>query len=215
MALIFPLICRFTVVGSFAGQDCMNVLDCKVDDNGGGFLSRAERIHGLAGDILNNWTDHILPLLSTQYTALQVRWVDLDSAEGTTGSRSATDAETWPMTGNNPGPALPGNVYAKVIKQVQGKTRTQRNGVLRLGGLAEAATVSQDANRLEAGTIAEINAGFEDLKDGITGLAGGWDIETGVLHTVDGVATEWSPLSIFNCAPVVGTIRRRMPGYGS
>lgn len=214
MALVFPNVVRFTVVGEYQGQDMMNVFDIELEDVSGSITPRNERIFGLAGDLLNQWDDHILPLLVTAYRALEVRWVDLDSPTGTTGSRSSTDASTWPANGGNPGAGLPGNVYAKVIKQLQGKNRQERNGLTRLGGIAEAATTTDNPNSLTALSITETNSAFENLKDGINVLAGGWQANIGVLHTVNNTATAFSPISTFSTGTTVGTIRRRMPGYG-
>lgn len=215
MPLVFDNIARFTIVGSYEGEDCMNVFDVEVDDIDPLSGPRSEELFRIAGDIINNWSDHILPLVASGYSASEVRWVDLDTLDGTTGSRSSTTAETWPQSGGNPGAALPGNVYQKVVKRVEGKTRRERNGIVRLGGVPEAATDAADGNRLSTTHIGQSNAAFEQFKDGINVQADGYEVNLGVLHTSGGVASGFSQISTFSTEQVVGTIRRRMPGYGS
>lgn len=212
MPLVFDGVVRYSVIGNLFGEDCVNILD--VDISTGFGETREDACSDVAGDILNNWTDHILPRLSAGYEAREVRWVDLNSLDGSTGSRSSTDVETWPMTGSVAENTLPNNVYVKVVKAVQAKTRTERNGTLRLGGIPESATVGSNGNTLNTTYLTGISDAFEDFKDGING---GTDNEVNlcVLHTVDGVATAKSTISRFNPASTVGTLRRRMPGYGS
>lgn len=211
MPLVISKVARFSVVGNLFGQDCVNVLDVDFD----GFTnSREETCFTIAGDILNNWSDHILPIVSAGYEAREVRWVDLDSLTGSTGSRSSTSAETWPSTGGLEANTLPNSTYAKITKRVEGKNRAQRNGTLRLGGIVESMTTGANANQLDTTSIGTINTGFENLKDGINGITGG-TANLCVVHTVDGEATGKSQISTFACQSTVGTLRRRMPGYGS
>lgn len=213
MPIIAPGVARFTVVGRLFGQDCMNVLDAEFETGVG--TSREERARELAGDILNNWNDHILPALSAGYTAREVRWVDLDSADGSTGSRTETDGSEWPAEGGTVGQALPNNVYVKVAKILEGKGRRERNGTLRLGGIPESYTLGSDGNVLDPAQILALNQRFEDLKDGINGGAGSVDTNLVVVHTIDQVYSDKSQIASFSVQPVVGTLRRRMPGYGT
>lgn len=213
MALIFPDICRYSIIGTYNGEDCINVIDVKLSDNSGG-ASRATEVGLIAGDILNNWATEILPLMVPQYTFLEVRWVDLDTANGSTGSRTATSAETLPQSGTANPPGLPGNVYAKVVKTLDQKSRQSRNGVLRLGACPESGTAVDNTNQLTQGYRDLVTLSFENFKDGINGAETGGTRNIGVLHTVAGVATGFTFVANFNCALTVGTLRRRMPGYG-
>ena len=140
---------------------------------------------------------------------------DLDTANGSTGQRTSTDGSTWPKDGGQTADPLPNNVYAKVVKNLEGKTRTQRNGTLRLGGLPEGYTGATTPNTINLADRQAIDTAFEALKDGIN--EGGADASTNivVVHTVNNVYSGYSEVSTFSCAPVVGTIRRRMPGYGT
>lgn len=214
MPLVFPDIVRFTVVGAYGEQECLNILDAEVQSEGS-LVDREEAIFAVAGDIINNWVDHILPVVHANYQINEVRWVDLNTATGSTGSRTETDAETLPQFGSLSGSGMPGNVYVKVVKTLQGKDRTQRNGILRLGGVAESTTVDSDVNSILDTHAAAVNSAFENFKDGINGAALGTETNLGVLHTVEGVATDFSRLSTFSARTGLGTIRRRMPGYGN
>lgn len=213
MPIIADAVGRFTVIGSIASQDVVNVVDVRYNTDTG--QTRAEAAEGIAGDILNNWTDHVLPLLCNEYTAFEVRWVDLDSASGSTGAVTQTSAQTWPAAGSATGDPAPNNVYAKMVKVLQGKNRTQRNGTLRLSGIPRGFLALTNANELTADARTALAAGFEQLKDGINGGVGATERNIVVVHTIGGVATGSSIVSTYSPALGVGTIRRRMPGYGS
>lgn len=214
MPIVAPSVCRYTVVGTLAGQDCQNIFDVAITDEDIG-VSRNEQIAEVAGDLLNQWSDHVLPLLVNQYTANEVRWVDLDTADGGTGSISSTDGSDWPQSGARAVPPLPNNTYAKLVKNLEGKTRLQRNGALRLGGICEEDTIGENTNILSTTARTNLNTAFENLKDGINGAIGGATVNLVVVHTVDQVFTGSSDIAQYSCASTVGTIRRRMPGYGS
>lgn len=215
MALIFPDIVRYSIVGSLHGEECINVLDVKMEQTQTGGASRAAMIYETAGDLLNQWSDHIVPLLVSTYTAEEVRWVDLDSATGSTGARSSTDGSTWPESGGGGSNPLPNNAYAKIVKALDTHTRTARNGALRLGGIPEGFTAGLDGNQLNETARTNLTDAFENLKDGINGVLDGWTINIGVLHTINGEATGFTFVANFEPALNVGTLRRRMPGYGS
>lgn len=214
MPLVWPSIVRLSVVGSLDNQLCVNVFDVAMQDDLG-IGGRPEQCFALAGDFLNNWSDHVLPLVIDDYEAQEVRWVDLHSASGSTGARSSTSDNTWPALGGQAVPGLPNNSYAYVAKNMEGSARNQRRGVTRLGGLPEGYTLGGTQNNLSSGSVALLNAAFESLKDGINGAgAPGQNQRMGVLHTVDGEATGFSNISQFSVRSRLGTLRRRMPGYG-
>jgi len=214
MALTYGGIVRTSVIGTYLGQEMVNVFDVHVDILDAD-LSRDEACFDLAGDILNNWSDHILPLMSDGYTANEVRWVDLNNDTGSTGARSTTSDNTWPEAGGGHTASLPGNVYIKVVKTIQGKNRQQRQGMVRWGAALESRIPTAQPNTVLPAFITTANAAWEDFKDGINGQTLDRNNNLGVLHTVNEVATGFSVISTFQVASVLGTIRRRMPGYGS
>lgn len=214
MPIVIDGVIRFSVVGDLSGEACVNIIDVDVDTDTG--ESREDACFTIAGDIINNWTDHILPNVSGAYTAIEVRWVDLNSATGSTGSRTSTSAETWPLPGLRGGSPLPNNTYAKVRKVLAGKSRTERAGTLRLGGILEEDTIGGVDNNVIAPTAqTAFNDAFQAFADGINADPPLPRRQLCVVHTVDRVATGKSDIDAFQVAPVVGTLRRRMPGYGS
>lgn len=212
-ALVFPNIVRYTIVGSINGEDCMNIIDVKIVDENV-TTEREDAIPVKAGDILNNWSDHILPVLHEDYTAHEVRWVDLNSATGITGSISSTDGSTWPEQGGASGAGMSNNVYVKMIKQLDNHSRTSRNGALRLSGIPAICADPGVSYRVADEWRTGFNDRFEDFKDGINDAGVGYEHNIGVLHTIDKVAVGFTFVANFSCAPNFGTIRRRMPGYG-
>lgn len=216
MALIAPGICRFSILGLLQGQQIVNVFDFQIDTTGD-IVSRSDAIWGLAGDILNNWTDEVFPALSAEYSATEVRWVDLNSATGETGSRSSTDANTWPMPGDVTGGVLPNNVCALLVKRLEGKNRQARNGLTRLAGIPEAFTVPSAGNNLTGDAVTgytnAMNTFLADTND-VEGPVDGPTRKMVVVHTVEQAYVGYSDVESFQAKSVVGTIRRRMPGYG-
>lgn len=216
MALIAPGICRYSVIGRLEGQLIVNVFDIQIDTTGGG-ETRGEAIFQVAGDVLNNWSDHILNRVSGEYVAEEVRWVDLDSADGQTGSRSSTSDNTWPAPGENLGGALTNNTCALVTKVLEGKARNQRNGMTRLAGIPGGQLASGNANALSPAAVTSYSQGFNAFLVGVNDTEGpviGVQRNLVVVHTVDGEYTSFSRVQEFICRPGLGTIRRRMPGYG-
>lgn len=212
MPLVAPGVCRFSIVAQNLGELCVNIVDVDIDAGVG--TTRNEAIFGVAGDILNNWTDHVMPLLSTTYVAFQVRWVDLNSAEGTVGSRSSTDAEVWPALGGVGSPPLPASVYARAYKRLVDRVRGERQGMMRIGGLNEINTDAGNGNLLSNGFVEDLTNGLEAFKDGVNGGSVGGSINIVVVHTVAGVYSSHTVLEEYVVTNLVGSLRRRMPGYG-
>lgn len=211
--IVAPNVCRFSVVGDYAGEDVVNIFDVLITGLGGSTTSRTEAIPTVAGDLLNQWSDHVLGLLQPEYTAREIRWVDLDSEDGITGSVSSTDGSTWPEAGGQSGTGMPGNVCVNVRKLIAG-TRGRRAGMTKLSGISEGYTLDGSPNLLDPAAATAINNAFEDLKDGING-ATDYESNLVVVHTIDDVFDSTSPITNFQCRQVMGSLRRRMPGYGS
>lgn len=212
MPIVAPGVVRYVIEGEVGGQDCFNILDYNISDEGL-TTSRDDAIEQAAGDLLNQWSDHILPILTPAYVAQRVSWIDLDTADGSTGSRSSTDGSSWPEAGADPGTSMPGNVCMRVRKNING-ARGRRSGVLRLGGIAESWTSSAAPNVFQQNVIEAVNAAFESLKDGMNG-AGDFTGNLVVTHTREGVYVADSNITTFQALPTVGSMRRRLPGYGN
>lgn len=213
MPIIAPEVARFSIVGQYGGQLVVNVIDVSIDTDPG--TTRPDAIFNVAGDLLNQWSDHVLPLLQPEYSAQEVRWVDLDSLSGSTGARSSTDGSTWPEAGTQTGFPMPGNVTMRMVKQITG-ARGRRAGQLKLAGMSEGYTLDGSPNVWDPAAIAAFNTAFEDLKDGINGaVAEGYTANIVVVHTVDDEWVATSPVTNFSGAPTVGSMIRRLPGYGA
>lgn len=203
-------IIRFSVVAELLGQTCINIVDVDLDTDVG--TTRSEEAFSIAGDIINNWDDHVMGNLVSDYTALRVDWVDLDSLNGSVGSRSVTSDTTWPAAGRATGNAMPGHTYARIRKNIQGGGRQSRRGVLRLSGLPESYV---SGNNILTENVTGLNAAFEQFKDGINGSPSSSVRNLAVVHVPASGPVSSSHISTYSCDSVVGTIRRRMPGYGT
>jgi hypothetical protein len=133
--IIAPDVCRYSFNGTYLGRPCVNVLDRVVHPNEdpGGRAASVERVARL---LIDAYVGPVLGLQSTQYSLNSVSWVDLDSADGTTGSVSAGETETLPQTGTEAGDPYTASVGALVHKQVT-RTRGTRNGSWTLAGMTE------------------------------------------------------------------------------
>lgn len=213
MALIAPGVARFSIVATLLGEECVNIVDCDIDTATG--ETRDDACFGVAGDILNNWSDHLLPVLNAVYEPQEVRWVDLNSESGSVGVRSTTDANEWPDHGALGAAPLPGNTYAKATKVLRDRNRGERQGMMRLGGLTETDTDAGNGNRLTNAKVSDLNAALEAFKDGVQGgEVTGRTVNICVVHTLDRAFVSRSLLSSYQVQTVVGTLKRRMPGYG-
>lgn len=140
--LIAPGICRFTLHGTIHDRPWANVIDMHIETGIAG--SRADSIADQAQVLLNEWIDHIRPLLTPQAILTEVTWVDLNAADGTVGNRSdASSPRVMPSAGSNPGDAMPGNVAILVTKRTNGG-RGARNGRMFLPGVDESDAVGSN-----------------------------------------------------------------------
>lgn len=215
MALIAPGVCRYVVHGRYGGQEMLNIIDMQIDTTGT-VNSRHDAIATVAGDIINNWSDEILPILSASYTVESLTWVDLDEADGETGIRTSTDGSSWPEVGGQSADGFPGNTYLKVTKVLENKTRQQRNGTLRLGAIPEGATSPGSVNVVnDPGYLSLLQPALDAFLSGITDQEPeGVQQQMVVVHTVNDVFTSYSGVESLLSTNRLGTLRRRMPGYG-
>lgn len=196
--LVVPDVCRFTVNQTFEGQPVANIIDMQIDTTGSS-TTRTDAIFNIAGDILNNWTDHVLQFQSNNLTAVDVSWVDLNTLTGSTGARSTTSDNSWPQAGPGAQSAFPGMVALRVDKQVVGN-RQARNGRMYLCGMSEDLTADSPANEWAPSTISSYQAEINEFLDGINDQdIGGIPIDIQrqlvVVHTVNGVGTGYSEVS--------------------
>lgn len=215
-AITAPGVCRYAVNGSYQNRPVVNIVDLVLSDLGIG-IDREEACFNSAGDILNQWSDHILPNLCDNYLALSVSWVDLDSLDGSTGERSSTADNTWSAGGEVTSPAMPGNVAFRINKAVT-SARGLRGGRMYLCGVPESATEDGAPNSVNAGTIAALNSALEAFRSGLEGpevIGAGPDQYTSspnVVHTIGGVYAGRSRITAYTTDGTLGSQRRRLRG---
>lgn len=214
--IVAPGIARFSVEGYYEANPVVNVLDINISDLAGG-ADREDACANVAGDLLNQWAEHVLPLLCDNYVCERVSWIDIDSLTGSTGERTSTDDNTWPQGGSSTAAALPGAVAARVNKNTIA-VRGQRQGRMYICGIPEEATVANSPNTLTPEFIENLSDAMEEVRSGLEGdeiIAGGIGAYTSspnVVHTVDNVYVGKSRITRMVVAPLLGTQVRRMRG---
>lgn len=175
--LIVPGVCRFTTHGEVSGLDVSNIWDVNISDLGIG-TSRAEAIENHAGQIINAWCELILPALSSEYSFIEVSWLDLDDIDGSTGSRSSTDDFTLPLPGGGSASGLVANVSVLVKKAVSAG-RSARSGRAFVAGYPENTTAG-DANHVDPTVLASYQGNWDDFLDAI-----GEDLDGTIVYSPD------------------------------
>lgn len=222
-ALIVPNVCRFTVNGTYGGGNVATILDMRLNDFAPPLdpVDREAAIQDQAEDIVNAWSDNILPILVNEYTAVSVSWVDLNSADGSTGEVTTGGDETWPQNGaTTTDQGMPANVAALVTKVAPGGGRQTRNGRLYLVGISEGATQGESNSNLASAAQAAITAAFEQFSSDIsnTVLSEGYSSNLVVVHTTN-QGTPQNPDIVWNgtndvtamvCQGRLATQRRRL-----
>lgn len=153
--LIATGVCRYTVHGTYGGRDIANVLDFDLDLTGSSY-GRTTAIAAQAELIVQAWTDHILQILTQDYVATSVSWVDLDDAAGTVGETTEGNTDDFPQAGQQAVASMPGNVAYRVNKAITA-ARGQRQGRMYLVGVPESATAAAVPNTVASATVTAIN----------------------------------------------------------
>ena len=217
MVLVAPGICRFVVHGEIQGEATANILDMQVDTTGG-TAARDEALFDIAGDILNNFDDHIRIWLVDDWVAQRVSWVDLDTSSGPVGERSSTSATTWPAAGGLTDAPMPANVAWLVKKQIVG-TRGRRSGRMYLPGVSEALTATGDGNRIDPASLTGFNGDLATFLGGINDAEGptiGVQRQLVVVHTqqpdpaVEPSYNGYTPVESLVADALLATQRRRL-----
>lgn len=208
MALVVPGITRFAVNATLATRPVVNIIDLQIDTTGTA-LSRAEANEAAAGNIINAWKEHVLPLVSDQYVFQSVSWVDLDSATGDTGARTSTSTTTLPDPGNVIETPVPSNTSILVTKSAS-TGRGQRNGRMYVAGAPDA---SVQTNNLQP--LATWQAAFSALLTEVNDeplTPVNFDRTWSVVHTVGPNPTTgtFTPVQSLAVQQRVATQRRRL-----
>lgn len=203
-------ICRFTLHGTIQDRRWANLFDMHIES--GGIGTRDDNVRDQAQVFLNEWIDHIAPLVTAAVTLLGCRWVDFDSLDATSGERTdAAGARTMPKPGNGGATgAAPANV-AVLSRKIAQSSRSRRNGRSYWPGIAEA---SIDVNNLTTAVRNNWDQGLGDFLSGVSQSGatsfGGYDSHMVVVHQPSGGALAHS--NVVDLVPDlrVATQRRRL-----
>lgn len=211
-------VCRFTVHGTTVDRPWAVILDMDIETTGG-IESREDAIFAVAGDIINNWVEYLLPLQDSSGSLTGVSWVDLDNLNGTTGSRSNTSEHTLPLPGGSSGGLDSSATAVLVRKELAGAGRGSRPGRMYFPGPSGSA---YEDNELGSSSLAGWQTAFNSFFDNITdeGGLGMAALDLCVVHT-PGIS-EYAPGDTYTATsthvvalsvqPRVATQRRRLRG---
>lgn len=192
--LVVGGILRCALLGHSDGiPSVVSIMDVDIDTTLGRSFALLE---GVAEDVRDNWQDHIVPNFTDHYTFDGISWVDLDTADGLSGEVAPDPAK--PLSGGGTADIAPANCAYLIHKNISGATRTRRKGRMYMYGVFEG--LVDDAGFVDAGTIAQLDAAFEDFKDGVNGSTGpGDNTNLAVVHNPAVGGTSSSHITTFAC----------------
>lgn len=221
--LVAPGICRYSVIGTYAGRAVANIIDMHIDQTGS-LSDRQDAVADQAAIIVSAWVDNILPRVANNYTAQSVRWVDLNDEDGSVGETSTGTGTDFPASGAGTTTPMPGNVAFRINRQISA-TRGQRKGRMYLVGVPESSTDDASPNSVISSDITGMNTAMAAFKSDVEQSAGvvppNYDSWITVVHTK---RVEVSPgvfeiqyegrshVSALVCDPTLGSQRRRLRG---
>lgn len=211
MPLVVPGICRFTLHGTMGGHQWANIFDMHIES--GGIGTRDNNVKDQAKIFLNEYIDHISPLVSSVSILEGCRWVDLDTAGGTTGDAVvATSPRGMPNAGDLSGDALPASVALLSRKVVQAG-RGKRKGRSYWIGCTEA---NSGGNGPATAHVTAWTTGLGDFLSGVSQSGatsfGGYDSHMVVTHVSGSGAVSHDDVTVLQPQTVWATQRRRIRG---
>jgi hypothetical protein len=219
MPLVVPGVARFAINQVMGGRNVVNVLDYFIDTTGS-TMSREDAVAGQAGSIVEQWSAEVQNQQTEDISAVSVSYVDLDEADGVTGSVVSGGAYTWPRAGQNTGPALPANTSVLVTKQAP-SARGRRNGRMFITGFRETDTDESNPNRLSATAVgfwqSDMDSFLENTNE-LDGLGTAFSSNMVVVHITsrdssgNPLTGDSSVVQALAVDDVVATQRRRLRG---
>lgn len=205
--LVVPGICRFAMYGTI-GRPWVNILDIHIDVDVG--ESREEAIVDQAEIINQQWPTKVQAVLSPAWSYQGVRWLDLHSLEGGSGSTSETSGTlVLPVIGLQAGQgSTPGSSI--LIKKRAGATRGTRHGRMFLCGVSEANT-----EQMTFSAVSTLNTGLANALTAINQSSaplsvGSYNSEIVVVHTPKNVPPSYSKVTALEAQSLLATQRRRL-----
>lgn len=208
--IVAPDICRYTINQTLGGQPVVNIVDMWVISTNP-LEDRATHLYEVAGDILNNWSDHVLAGQVDNLVAESISWIDLDSLDGVRGERSSTDDNDWPQSGGLTAQAtMPAVVAFRIDKNTSGGRGT-KSGRMYLSGIPEDFTDPNSAQSWGPTVVDGLNAQMASFLSGINNEEGpdGKEQDMVVIHTRDGVYRDYSIVTSLTANSAVSTQVRR------
>ena len=204
---------RYAITGRWSnGRPVVNILDMSVRANpsapGWPFTDedRSSWVEEKALDVADNWAEHVVDQLTNTYTFEGVGWVDLNSANGTTGFVAPTGG---PVVGGQAAASSPPQNTLLVSKIENGRRRGTRPGRWYVSGLPEGEV---DGNGIVAGNhVTGMNTRFELFRQGVEdqGIADDvWSVPV-VIHESTQSAGE---ITRFETSTKIGKQGRRYDG---
>jgi hypothetical protein len=205
-AIVAPGICRYAAKGTIFGRQWVNVWDLHVR---GAVGDRGDAIRECA-EVLYDAYFAIKGSFGGDWKFDSVSYVDLDEADGRTGSVDRGNTATGPFIGGGVAAASP-NV-AVLVKKATGGRRGARSGRVYLAGPTEGGVTG---NVLDTSYRTTLQTGMTAFLASLTN--GSWlpDVTSAayrpvVVHTQGGVFTSSEPISSLTVQSVLATQRRRL-----
>jgi hypothetical protein len=206
--IIAPGVCEFTLIGTWIDRPWNTVLDIDINSDIAG--DRDVNIEDQAQVLLNEWIDHVRPVCGANCVLTEVRWVDLDTASGVTGSRSdPTAPRVMPSAGTLTGDSLSGAACC-LVKKNTASARGVRSGRIYMPGLVESQT---NGNLIGSGSLAALVTAWDDFLAGVNQDHDGafdYDSRLQVVHTTGGVFDSMSEVTSLSPQARLATQRRRL-----
>lgn len=185
------------------GQQVVTIMDVDIDGMEGRPPADLEVV---ARDVLDNWQDEVMSQMTNNYILDGLSWIDLDSADGATGNISPDPAKGTSGAGAAD-IAGPQSAYL-IHKNISGASRNRRRGRIYLVGAFE--TSVDDLGQVDPASRADLEASFENFKDGINGAGADWTQNLCVSHAPEGQPTSQSHISTFTVDALVSGQRKRL-----
>jgi hypothetical protein len=166
MPLVAERLCRYALNGTYLGRPSVNILDMNINNNGG-INSRTADVVEVGGVVLDSFVEHCLGGMAASYTLHSVSFVDLDSADGPTGTITGTGSHTLPLPGGQGGNSYSANSALLVTKQ-GASARGSRNGRWYLSALTESVV---DGNIVDSSHLADMRDILGDMLANLTETA--------------------------------------------
>jgi hypothetical protein len=209
--LVVGGICRFTLHGT-NGRPWANILDFHIDSDVG--ASRDEAIEDQAEIINQEWPSAWDDFWASTVSYTGISWVDLDTAEGSTGSTTETSgALVLPKAGVASGEADPPNVSYLVHKRV-GSGRGRRSGRIYVPGAPEGMTNLQN---ISASPLTSMNTMVNTLLGALNQESaplsiGSYNSFLSVVHQPLGGEPSFDHVDDLEVDQLLATQRRRLRG---